>query len=85
MLAEPKTLLDVRQAKNETFNELEVLLKQNGLSLYEATWEDAPSIIARFPTFHLEDKLKLWGASNVTHKPLITYARQKQKDKKDIL
>lgn len=54
--------------------------------MFEATWEEAESIDARSPDFHLEDKVKVWGAGNVMNKTgqhsLIKYTRRKGKGRK---
>lgn len=80
LVAEPETLLDVRRVQQG----VEVLLKWKGLPIFEATWEEATAIDARFPDFHLEDKVKVWAPGNVMQgaKELITYARKKRKGKK---
>ncbi|KAL8101369.1 hypothetical protein AgCh_033304 [Apium graveolens] len=76
-----KPYLEVRKSKAGSPGALEVLVKWKGLPLFEATWEVAAAIKASFLDFHLEDNVKLWGASNVIHGPLITYAGKHQKGK----
>ena len=83
METEPEELLGVRSRTATASHPSEVLIKWKHLPTYEATWEDFLALTARFPSFHLEDKVALWGASNATHQPnnrqIITYKRRGKK------
>lgn len=83
LLVEPEALLEVRQVRVRNALRLEVLIKWKHLPLFEATWEDAHMISNQFPTFHLEDKVTLWGGGIVMSpnesKSLKTYSRNKKK------
>lgn len=63
--------------------DLEVLICWVDFGPEDATWERATEITDRFPTFHLEDKVKLWGAG--IDRPSVTqvYERRRQKKNKD--
>lgn len=77
MHTEPKALFGVRGSSS-----MEVLVKWKNLSEEEATWEHAKVVQQQFPTFHLEDKVSLWAAGNVTEwRPPIkfTYSRRQNK------
>lgn len=85
LLVEPETLLDVRHVQKGAESHTEALLKWKHLPLFEATWEEVDAIQARFPHFHLEDKVRLWGEGNVINQqpsPLIQYVRRKPKGKR---
>ena len=43
---------------------VEVLIKWQGKSQEEATWEHFDNIHQLFPTFHLEDKVNVWARGN---------------------
>lgn len=86
LVVQPEELLQVRRVGANHTGRLEALLKWKSLPDYEATWEDVDSINARFPEFHLEDKVIVWGRGNVipcTKEPktLQTYVRRKKTDK----
>lgn len=85
LLVQPEELLDVRTVQEGHLTKFQVLIKWEGLPTFEATWEDVEMIKERFPTFHLKDKVNLWGGGNVMKLPRapvrITYARR-GKDKK---
>lgn len=42
-------------------NELEVLVRWEHVSSADATWENAIDFQAQHHSFHLEDKVQLWG------------------------
>lgn len=65
LVTAPKAVVDIRKVKNGSQSTLEVLVKWYGSPLFEATWEAASEIEARFPEFHLEDKEKLWAPGYV--------------------
>ena len=62
---EPEAVIAVRRVYEQGRVTLEVLIKWEGLSREESTWEDAELLHQRFPLFHLEDKVGLWEAGNV--------------------
>ncbi|XP_063935341.1 transposon Tf2-1 polyprotein isoform X1 [Daucus carota subsp. sativus] len=82
LVAEPEELLEVRRLTKGNMRILEVLIKWKGLSDFEASWEEADLIANQFPNFHLEDKVSLWGRSNVIHseaaKGPLVYSRKKK-------
>ena len=51
----------IRQWRKLTDGSMEVLVKWADLSEEDNTWESAAVIKDQFPTFHLEDKVKLVG------------------------
>ncbi|XP_048496700.1 transposon Tf2-1 polyprotein [Beta vulgaris subsp. vulgaris] len=78
---EPAELLGVRGT-----SPVEVLIQWKNLPREEATWEEYEAVQLRFPSFHLEDKVSLWAAGNVTDsrgaaQPSLrfTYARRKKR------
>ena len=79
-IGEPEELLDVRQIRQGQQVTTEVLIKWQGLPSFEATWEDMQPLHQRFPSFHLEDKVNLWGGGIVMHQlrrpGLLTYKRR---------
>ena len=77
MVTEPAELLNVRPKPHGVAEELEVLLQWKGLSKLEATWEDSQLVRHQFQNFHLEDKVKVWAASNVRPQKRFMYARRK--------
>lgn len=87
MVGEPEQVMDVRKRPGSS-DCLEVLIKWKQLPVFEATWEEARALGARFPDFHLEDKVKLWAPGNVMkateQSPVLTYARKKYKGRKVI-
>ena len=79
---EPEKLLEVKRVTRGQHNHLEALIQWKGLPVFEATWEDVAATHHRFPWFHLEDKVNLWGGGIVTPqatKPLLTYAKRNKK------
>lgn len=80
---ESESVLGVRNSQAAT----EVLIKWKGLQDFEATWEDHDEIAARFPHFHLEDKVLFWvgGIARDQPRPAVhfTYARRRPKQKAD--
>lgn len=64
------------------------MIQWKGLRQEEATWEDVGLISERFPLFHLEDKVTVWGRGNVIDPyqdpPAHVYPRRGKKDKKVI-
>lgn len=83
LVVEAKALLDVLYIQECTSIKTEVLLKWKHLPYFEAIWEDMDTIHARFPSFHLEDKVSLLGGGgngmNSNPPPLLTYACRKGK------
>lgn len=77
----PESVLGVRNKQQGNLTFVEVLIKWQHLTATEATWEPFDDIAARFPEFHLEDKVKLvaGGIARDNPKPpvVITYARKK--------
>lgn len=67
LLVAPAVFLQVRHVGTGQEGRLEVLLKWHGLPDFEATWEEAEAINARFPKFHLVDKVSVLGWGNVIH------------------
>ncbi|XP_010550289.1 PREDICTED: uncharacterized protein LOC104821184 [Tarenaya hassleriana] len=60
------------------FGELvEVLIEWEGLSKHDATWEIGELFNAQFPTFKLEDKLRLQGGG--VDKPFRAYVRRRSR------
>lgn len=88
MMDEPETVLEVRQVRIGNTIRFEALIKWKHLPAYEATWEDVTLLNNQFPAFHLEDKVRLWGAGIVMQpegtRGLKTYARTKKRGKKVI-
>ncbi|KAA0038307.1 Retrotransposable element Tf2 protein type 3 [Cucumis melo var. makuwa] len=58
----PEEALDYRRNKA---GEWEVMIRWDGLSIHEATWEQYADIVDKYPDFHLEDKVSLERRSNV--------------------
>lgn len=83
----PAEVLDIKYSTTTPTEVSEVLIQWDKLPVYEATWEDAKLLQARFPTFHLEDKvLKLARGIAMTSPnsgpPIVhTYYRRRKKDK----
>ena len=77
----PETVLQQRFPVSGSIPDSEVLIKWQDLPDFEATWEPFAEIVARFPTFHLEDKVKDIGRGN--DRPMIhfTYHRKNKKVK----
>ena len=73
----PEEVRAVRACKDQPG--LEVLIQWQGLSESDATWENFDDIVSQFPSFHLEDKVKVMGGSN--DRPPITkvYSRRLRK------
>lgn len=88
MIVQPEQLLAVRRVGTEQSGQLEALLKWKDLPEFEATWEDVEAINARFPEFHLEGKVLVWGQGNVMHytqpKTLKTFTRRKKKKNETV-
>lgn len=61
MQTEPDELLDVKQVTKGQHTHLEALIQWKGLPAFKATWEDVAVVHHRFPWFHLEDSVNLWG------------------------
>ncbi|XP_057252042.1 uncharacterized protein LOC130592021 [Beta vulgaris subsp. vulgaris] len=84
-LAEPEAVLDIRTVGSPSSPRVEVLIKWQQSSNFEATWEEFHSIQRRFPHFHLEDKVSVWDRGNVTNpiRPpiLVTYQRRGKRGK----
>ena len=88
LLVEPEALLDVRYGTPGHVKPLEVLIKWKHLPEIEATWEDLAALDQRFPSFHLEDKVKLWAAGNVMTGPkpplrFVYTRRQKRQERQE--
>lgn len=86
LCVEPEELLAVRPVQGGQPSQMEVLIKWKQLPTFEATWEDMDNIKIRFPVFNLEDKVRLWGRSNVTDQAQpnksLMFTRRKPKGKK---
>lgn len=78
MIVEPEALKGVREKKGSSTQEWEVLIQWVGLTEEEATWEDYQKMVEQFPDFHLEDKVKVWGAGGDRAQPLLVYQRRNQ-------
>ncbi|KAL0537842.1 hypothetical protein IC582_026831 [Cucumis melo] len=72
----PVEALDYRQNKAK---EWEVMIRWEGLSNHEATWEQYDDIANKYPNFHLEDKVSLEGRSNVRPPILFQYSRKNKR------
>jgi hypothetical protein len=57
----PQAILESRITRRGHQTVTQVLIHWEGLSPADATWEIAEEIAARFPKFHLEDKVGLMG------------------------
>lgn len=68
---EPESVLGLRSASLDNDNKMEVLIKWDGLSPVEATWECFDLINQQFPSFHLADKVT--KMSGVINRPPIKY------------
>ena len=64
LIVEPAELLDVRERQTPNGLLVEVLIGWKNLPHFEATWEKFLTIQEQFPTFNLEDKVKIFGGSN---------------------
>ena len=64
MRVELETVLGVRPGRGSNLRGLDVLVQWKGLPLIEATWEPYNMIQQQFPTFHVEDKVKVREGSN---------------------
>jgi hypothetical protein len=58
---QPQAIMERRIARRRNQAITQVLIHWKGLSPADATWEIADEIAARFPEFHLEDKVGLMG------------------------
>ena len=63
MVVEPEAVLGTHPGNGKNHREMEVLIQWKGLPPLEATWEVFSLIQQQFPTFHLEDKVKVLGGS----------------------
>ncbi|KAL0552393.1 hypothetical protein IC582_011502 [Cucumis melo] len=72
----PVEALDYRQTKA---GEWEVMIRWDGLSIHEATWEQYVDIVDKYPDFHLEDKVSLEGRSNIRPSILFQYNRRNKR------
>lgn len=61
LMVKPEALLNCRTKPG---GELVVLIRWQGLPVYEASWETYSSINHNFLEFHLEDKVHVWQAGN---------------------
>nr|ACY01928.1 hypothetical protein [Beta vulgaris] len=83
--AQPESLLNIRSHPQKPAEVTEVLIKWLNLPAFEATWEDAALFNARFPDFHLEDKVLNWEGSIAKSPtriipPIVhTYSRRRKK------
>ena len=79
--AVPEAVLDVKYAAPDSSLDDQGLIKWKDLPDSDATWECYANVAAYFPSFHLEDKVKVWVAGNVSTqaRPPIrfTYSRAK--------
>ena len=59
-----------------------MLIRWKDLHAFEDSWEPFETFQHQFPSFNLEDKVRLWVVGNV--KPLIqvTYVRRKKQTEK---
>ncbi|KAL4591834.1 hypothetical protein LXL04_004807 [Taraxacum kok-saghyz] len=73
---DPEELLGVRIREQSRENRREVLIKWKGMPEAEATWEDFLTIGHLFPSFHLEDKVAVWGGSIAKPPIRFTYSRR---------
>ncbi|XP_010550810.1 PREDICTED: uncharacterized protein LOC104821586 [Tarenaya hassleriana] len=73
-LTEPKFVLD---SCYDPQGLLEVLIEWEGLPKHDATWEIGELFNAQFPTFKLEDKLRLQGGG--VDKPFRAYVRRRSR------
>jgi hypothetical protein len=58
---QPQAIMERRIARRKNQAVTQVLIHWKGLSPADATWEMVDEIAARFPDFHLEDKVVLMG------------------------
>ncbi|KAJ9566371.1 hypothetical protein OSB04_002337 [Centaurea solstitialis] len=72
----PEDILDVHRLANGDSGQLEVLVKWQGMSEFEASWEVLDALISRFPESHLEDKVTLLGGSIGKPPVRFTYRRR---------
>ena len=79
--AVPDALLNVKFADPGTHLVDQLLIKWKDLPASDATWEFYDNMAAYFPSFHLEDKVKVWAVGNFTTQvcpPIrFTYSRAK--------
>jgi hypothetical protein len=58
---QPQAIMERRIARRKNQAVTQVLIHWKGLPPADATWEIVDEIAARFPDFHLEDKVVLMG------------------------
>lgn len=63
MAMQPEELKGIRKKLENNKETYEVLIKWQDLLDSEATWEDYEEISGRFPSFHLEDKVRVWAGA----------------------
>ena len=72
----------MRLVPNGDCSTTEVLIHWQNLPGQEATWEEFTKLNSNFPSFHLEDKVKVWvggNAKNWDRPPITTtYARRRK-------
>ena len=73
-IVEPQEIMDFRSQGSD----IEILVRWKGLPDFEDTWESAHTIAHRFPSFQLEDKLRLLAGRD-GRTPIITYQRRKKR------
>ncbi|XP_024976277.1 uncharacterized protein LOC112514178 [Cynara cardunculus var. scolymus] len=72
--AVPEDILDVRQIPNGDVGQVEVLVKWEGMSDFEASWENFEALLQQFPNCHIEDKdilenRKMANGDEASHTP----------------
>lgn len=80
---EPEDVLGVRSRDHPKRTIREVLIKWKGLPTTEATWEDLDLIDGTFPSFHLEDKVAVWGWGIAKPPVIFIYSRRGKKGNKE--
>lgn len=81
----PDQVLGIRSTTTGQPSDLEVLIKWEGMSAIEATWEHFDNITQLFPDFHLEDKVTFLAGGNAkedARPPLkFTYKRKNHQNR----
>ena len=75
--AEPEAVLGVRPSSTSPHSYTDVLIKWQGLSGPDTSWESFVMIKTQFPAFHLEDKVPLQPGGNDKPPIYFTYSRHK--------
>lgn len=74
----PEDILDVRQLVSGQPGQLEVLVKWQNLSMFEASWENWEALLKQFPDCHLEDKVDVQRGSIAVPPVRFTYTRRRR-------